>query len=204
MGLCVRRPGDHGWSGLAANIGVEVLDVAHLELVRSASSLGRACHLSVIVQALDSGVIDPATPTVDGAGNRGAAAALLRDPRDDAALTGGRAAWIGAAVVTGALLARWAYRELTMTTEQRSIRASARRHERLGRVVFADHLRGYRRPPIMGGRRPDVVATDGRTTFVEEHETFESVRRTHSAEQDRDLRRHVSPRPRTQYRLVVA
>lgn len=107
-----------------------------------------------------------------------------------------------AAVAAGALVAE-GITYATSTREQRSIRASARRHEANGAVVAADHIGWGARPPIMGGRRADVVAVYSKHVVVEEHETIESVGRHHSVAQDADLRRWASRRREVRYRQVV-
>lgn len=90
------------------------------------------------------------------------------------------------------------------TPEQRSIRRSAEEHERRGANVCADHIGADCVPPVVGGRRPDVYADYGNRIVIEEHETEESVGRSHSIAQDRDLRRWASRRPTTRrYKQVV-
>jgi hypothetical protein len=90
------------------------------------------------------------------------------------------------------------------TPEQRSIRRSAREHARRGAEVCADHIGWDCAPPLLGRRRPDVVADYGNRLVIEEHETVESVGRRHSVEQDRDLRRWATRRSYARYRQVVA
>ena len=90
------------------------------------------------------------------------------------------------------------------TPEQRSIRRSARRHANRGAEVYADHIRWDSAPPLLGRRRPDVIADYGDRLVIEEHETEGSVGRRHSIEQDRDLRRWASRRPYARYRQIIA
>jgi hypothetical protein len=92
---------------------------------------------------------------------------------------------------------------LSSTQEQRSIRRSARRHERRGAIVLADHVGWDAVPPITGRRRADVMALYRDRVVIEEHETSASARRTHSREQDRDLRAW-SRRNGARYRQVIS
>lgn len=114
-----------------------------------------------------------------------------------------KGALVAAAAVGAALVVKEGVTYVTSTREQRSIRASARRHEASGALVEADHIGWGARPPIMGGRRPDVVAYYASRVVVEEHETIESVGRSHSVQQDRDLRKWARRKPRVKYKQIV-
>ena len=63
----------------------------------------------------------------------------------------------------------------------KGVQDSAEYYERQGYEVKAD-LSGYPRPPTIDGRRPDLVATNGKETVIEEVETGDSF------EKDKDQR----------------
>jgi hypothetical protein len=63
----------------------------------------------------------------------------------------------------------------------KGVQTSAEYYEQQGYEVKAD-LPDYPRPPIMGGRRPDLVATKRKETVLEEVETRDSF------EKDKDQR----------------
>jgi hypothetical protein len=125
-------------------------------------------------------------------------------PRESGWATLGKALLVGAGAVLVVKAAAEVAQHLSDTREQRSIRRSARRHASRGAEVCADHIGWDCAPPLLGRRRPDVVADYGDRLVVEEHETTGSVGRRHSIEQDRDLRRWASRRSYARYRQVVA
>jgi hypothetical protein len=112
--------------------------------------------------------------------------------------------WLKVGLVVSAFaVGKMAYDHFSQTAEQRSIKRSVRHHTMKGRRVVADHIGCERVPPLLGRRRPDVVAEDNGIVYVEEHETRASVNRRHSIEQDRDLRRWAARYSNVRYRQVV-
>ena len=107
-----------------------------------------------------------------------------------------------AAVFVGAK----AWQHATTSPHDRRVRREAKRLERRGAFVTADHI-GWRdgAPGIIGGHRPDVHAVwpDGREEVVEV-ETPASVDSTHTWHQDRAFRRYAARYRGVNYRLVVA
>lgn len=69
------------------------------------------------------------------------------------------------------------------------VQRAARELRWRGCHVAADHIAGETRPPILNGRRPDVLAKCGVLEVAVEVETAESINTKHSREQIRDLRR---------------
>ncbi|MCA9530359.1 MAG: hypothetical protein KC543_09500 [Myxococcales bacterium] len=125
-------------------------------------------------------------------------------PEESPWVTLGKLALIGGGIYLGARVVGEVAQYLSDTPEQRSIRSSARRHARRGADVCADHIGWDCAPPLLGRRRPDVVADYGGRLLIEDHETEASVGRRHSIEQDRDLRRWAARRSYARYRQVVA
>jgi len=125
-------------------------------------------------------------------------------PRESAWATLGKLALIGGGVFLAAKAVAEVAQYLSDTTEQRSIRRSARKHASRGADVCADHIGWDCAPPLLGRRRPDVVADYGDRLVIEEHETVGSVGRRHSIDQDRDLRLWAARRSYARYRQVVA
>jgi len=115
-----------------------------------------------------------------------------------------KAVAVGAAVVAAVAFLVEVAESMSSTTEQNAIRSSARGHAWAGADVMADHVRGYPRPPVLEcRRRPDVVAVYPDRVVVEEHETWASVNRRHSIDQDRDLRKWARGRKGIRYRQIV-
>lgn len=114
--------------------------------------------------------------------------------------------WVKLAGIAAAAAAgKYVYERMTTTTEQRSIKESVKRHQQNGAdFVCGDHIGMGCRPPKMNGRHADVFAVYGNDFFVEEHETKESARRTHSVRQDRDLKRFAQRHAHVFYTQVIA
>lgn len=157
---------------------------------------------AVLLRALKSGRLPPGTKLVREDGQQfhvkppaAKEPSLMRGVVSVVALAAGTAVALS--------VANKVHEFLTSTPEQRSIRRSARRHARRGAVVLADHVGWDAVPPITGGRRADVIALYRNRVVIEEHETKASARRTHSRDQDRELR-EWSARNGARYRQVIA
>jgi len=115
--------------------------------------------------------------------------------------------WRGLLLAAGAgaiayKLADWLLSPTAPTPHNRAVHALARKYRRRGADVRAD-LPGWPRPPVVCGRRPDVVAVFGKRMVWMEVETRASVSTSHSKAQHDDLLRCAATRDNVSYRRLV-
>ncbi len=86
----------------------------------------------------------------------------------------------------------WAIDYLTSDPEPRRIRELAKEREDDGALVFAD-VKGYPQPPVINGRRPDVLAyhPDGTQEMIEV-ENEKSIMGHHAGQQARAFEKWAS------------
>ena len=91
----------------------------------------------------------------------------------------------------------------TQTKHDQMVLRIAREYEGKDYKVYAD-IEGYRKPPIIGGYRPDVLAVKHGHRTIVEVETLDSVNTHHAAAQDGAFRRACRRSPTTSYKRVIA
>lgn len=95
-------------------------------------------------------------------------------------------------------------RNLTSQTKHGEVVSEiARKYKGENYKVYAD-IKGYPKPPIIGGHRPDVLAVKSRHRTIVEVETSDSLKTSYAAMKDSAFKRACRRNSTTNYRRVIA